>query len=103
MQWPAAGWLFGALAVLRQNPLFCDSLYPGGQREGPVLLCGEAEQGLPGTVGWRLGDIQRAGGWGRRGGGTSPTRAREGPRTCISSHGVTAAMSQLGNKRRSMH
>lgn len=41
---------------------------------------------------------------GERGEGrNSAHKGSEGPRTCISSHGGTAAMSQSGNKQRSMH
>lgn len=90
--------------MLGQSPLFCDALHPGGgQREGPVLLCGEAEQGLPGTVSWGLGDAQRAGWVGTKGGRDSAHKGSEGPRMCIPSHGVTVSMSPSENKQRSMH
>ena len=66
------------------------------------MLCGEAEQGLPGTVGWGLWahkglvDGDR---WGR----AMPGRGREAPERAASSHGITAAMSWLGNKQRRTH
>lgn len=94
---------FGDPVVLKQSPLFFDSVRPRrGQREGPVLICGEAEQGLPGTVGW--------GRWAHKGlvdgdwwGRAMSRRGRAAPECAVSSHGVRAAMSWLGNKQRRTH
>ena len=66
------------------------------------MLCGEAEQGLPGTVGqgcWAHKGLVDGDWWGRamfRGGRAAPEHA-------VSSRGVKAAMAWLGNKERRTH
>lgn len=86
--------------VLRENPLFCYTVRLGsGQREGPVLLCGEAEQGLPGTVGWgswaHKGLVDGDQGW-----ESSTQKGWMVSEHAISSQEVKAAMSRLGNEQR---